>query len=297
MKHSLLTLLFALLFAPLLRAQYGAMTLNPDARSMALGGVTTTVISSSNMIYNNAALASMANNTFQIGTSYYGVKGGNYYAVSGYYQFLGGGALQAGWRRYDYSGGRDTAFDLAYSRRFGRLFSAALTGRYVHYRNGEEQSDNALSVDLSGAFRLPLDLLSRGSSLLVGTKLANVGGYLKGSEGVDSALPVNFTVGAALDWWLRDTHRLCLAVDVSRYFSPDSVKGSQLSMGLEYEFMQFIQIRGGYHAGERDAYYPSYASLGAGIHFMHIRLDLSYLFADKNTFLRNAYSLSFGLDF
>ena len=61
--------------------------------------------------------------------------------------------------------------------------------------------------------------------------------------------------------------------------------------------MQLVQFRAGYHYGERRDYYPSYASVGAGLRILHLRLDFAYLFAQKNTLLRNTYSISFGFDF
>ena len=50
-------------------------------------------------------------------------------------------------------------------------------------------------------------------------------------------------------------------------------------------------------AGERRDYYPSYGSVGAGVRFLHLRLDFAYLIAKKQTLLHNTYSISFGLDF
>ena len=44
-------------------------------------------------------------------------------------------------------------------------------------------------------------------------------------------------------------------------------------------------------------YYPTYGSVGAGVRFLHLRLDFAYLIARKETLLHNTYSISFGLDF
>ena len=37
--------------------------------------------------------------------------------------------------------------------------------------------------------------------------------------------------------------------------------------------------------------------VGAGVRFLHLRLDFAYLIAKKQTLLHNTYSISFGLDF
>ena len=60
---------------------------------------------------------------------------------------------------------------------------------------------------------------------------------------------------------------------------------------------QLVQLRTGYHYGERRDYYPSYWTVGAGLRILHLRLDFAYLFAKKHSLLRNTYSISFGLDF
>lgn len=70
-----------------------------------------------------------------------------------------------------------------------------------------------------------------------------------------------------------------------------------MSVGAEYNLMQLVQLRTGYHYGEQRDYYPSYWTVGAGVRILHLRLDFAYLFAKKDTLLRNTYSISFGLDF
>ena len=108
---------------------------------------------------------------------------------------------------------------------------------------------------------------------------------------------MDFTVGAALDTFLSDAHEITVGTDLGYYFSPSEVRGFQMSLGAEYNLMQLVQLRTGYHYGERRDYYPSYWTIGAGLRILHLRLDFAYLFAKKHTLLRNTYSISFGLDF
>ena len=107
----------------------------------------------------------------------------------------------------------------------------------------------------------------------------------------------NFTVGAALDTFLTDAHEITVGTDLGYYFSPSAVRGFQMSLGAEYNLMQLVQLRTGYHYGERRDYYPSYWTVGAGLRILPLRLDFAYLFAKKHSLLRNTYSISFGLDF
>ena len=134
-------------------------------------------------------------------------------------------------------------------------------------------------MDLSAAYQLPLENVGSYSTLRAGAKLGNLGGYV---HDTDYTLPMDFTVGAALDTFLTDAHEITVGTDLGYYFSPSSVRGFQMSVGAEYNLMQLVQLRTGYHYGERRDY---------------LRLDFAYLFAKKHTLLRNTYSISFGLDF
>ncbi len=297
MKRFWITLLFALAATGAVQAQYDMLVLNPDARSSGMGGVAMTGIGSSHAIFGNASAALFSRIPYQISSTYSGHDGGNYYAVSGYGRLGGRSVLEAGWRMFDYRGGSDMAFDASYSRFVIPTVALGITARYVRYNPDASSSNQALAVDLSASSRLPLPALPENSALLLGAKLANLGGYLNRSVDGQHLLPVNLQVGAALDWWILDSHELTLAADYGYYFTPGVVSGSEISVGVEYNLMQLVQFRGGYHVGQRSRYYPNYGSVGVGLRFMHVRLDLSYLFASRSSLLHNAYSLSLGLDF
>ncbi len=267
---------------------------NPDAKSIGMGGVTMTTWSGSHAIYGNSASAVFTRMPTQISTSYYGQGEFDYYSVSGLHRFDNRNLVQIGWRQYLRTrGNSDMAIDLGYSRRIGEEWALGVVARYMHLRRPETSAD-ALSVDLSAACAHPLENIGSASTLRFGTKLSNLGSYL---QSTDYTLPMELTAGVALDTFLTDVHEITVGTDLGYYFSPATVRGFQLSVGAEYNLMQLIQFRCGYHYGERRDYYPSYWTLGAGLRFLHLRLDFSYLFARKHTLLHNTYSLSFGLDF
>lgn len=265
----------------------------PDAKTLGMGGVAMTTISGSHAIYNNSATAVFSQLPSQVSSSYYGQGDFDYYAVSGYCRFDNVNLAQIGWRQYLRGrSNNDMAVDLGYSRRIGDKWAVGLVGRYMHLKRPETSAD-ALSVDLSAAYALPLENVGSFSTLRAGAKLGNLGGYLRST---DYSLPMDFTAGVALETFLSDAHEITVGTDLGYYFSPSQVRGFQLSVGAEYNLMQLFQLRAGYHYGEHTAY-PSYASVGAGVRILHLRLDFAYLFAEKNSWLRNTYSISFGLDF
>ncbi|WP_418983839.1 PorV/PorQ family protein [Alistipes sp.] len=275
------------------RAQEATLP-TPDAKSLGMGGVVMTTLSASHAIYNNAAMAIFSQSPSQISSSYYGQGDFDSYAVTGMCRFDNVNLAQIGWRQYlRERGNNDMAVDLGYSRRIGEKWAVGVVARYMHLRRPDASAD-ALAVDLSAAYALPLENVGSYSVLRAGAKVGNLGGYFGKT---DYTLPMNLTAGAALDTYLTDAHEITVGTDLGYYFTPADVRGFQLSVGAEYNLMQLFQLRAGYHYGERREYYPSYATVGAGVRFLHLRLDFAYLFAKKNTVLRNTYSLSFGLDF
>ena len=290
----LVTLIAALAVFQTYAQRIEATLPSPDAKAIGMGGLMMTTLSGSHAIYNNSAMAVFSRMPSQISSSYYGQEDIDYYAVSGFCRFDNVNLAQIGWRQYlREHGNNDMAVDLGYSRRMGDNWALGIVARYMHLKRPEISAD-ALAVDLSAAYQLPLENVGSYSTLRAGAKLGNLGGYV---HDTDYTLPMDFTVGAALDTFLTDAHEITVGTDLGYYFSPSSVRGFQMSVGAEYNLMQLVQLRTGYHYGERRDYYPSYWTVGAGVRILHLRLDFAYLFAKKHTLLRNTYSISFGLDF
>ncbi len=265
-----------------------------DAKSLGMGGLTMTTIGASHTLYDNPAMAAFSVSPLQISSSYYKQNDYDFYSVSGTGRFGQRNFAHIGWRQYlREKDNNDKAIDLGYSRRIGTEWGIGIVARYTHLKRPDAKAD-ALAFDLSAAWSHPLENVGTYSTLRVGAKIADIGGYFHYS---DYELPVNCTAGVALDTFLTDAHEITVGTDFGYYFNPAAVRGFQWSIGAEYNLMQFVQLRAGYHYGERRQYYPNYTSVGAGIRFLHLRLDFAYLFAAKDTLFHNTYSFSFGLDF
>lgn len=267
---------------------------SPDAKTLGMGGVAMSATASSHAIYDNPAAAVFSTMPSQISSSYYGQKNADYYAVSGYCRFDNTNLVQAGWRQYlRERGNNDMAVDLGYSRRLNERWAVGAVARYTRLKRPDGSAD-ALAADLSAMYRREVEGIGSHAMLRAGAKVSNLGGYLRSTP---YALPLNLTAGAALDTFLTDAHELTVGADAGYCFTPSHMRGFHCSAGAEYNLMQLLQLRAGYHYGERNGYDPSYASVGAGVRFLHLRLDFAYLFAGKDSPLRNTYALSFGLDF
>ncbi len=291
------TTLSALFFAIGLYAQPISWELpNPDAKVLGMGGVAMTAMSGSHAIYSNAAMAIFSQSPSQVSASYYGQGGEDAYAVSGSCRFDYNNLAQIGWRQLFRGGadGGDLALDMGYSRRINDRWAIGVVGRYQRFSQIVADPANALAVDLHAAYTLPLEHVGKYSTLRAGARLSNLGGCL---GDVYTTLPMRIVGGVSLDTFLTDSHEITIATDFGYCFTPSQPRGFQLSIGAEYNLVQLIQFRAGYHYGESSFYDPSYASLGAGVRILHLRLDFAYLFAARNTLLRDTYSFSFGIDF
>lgn len=289
-----LTILFAALCALLpARAQETLLPM-PDAKVLGMGGVAMTTLSGSHPIYGNSAMAAFSLMPSQVSSSYYRQNGADYYAVSSYGRFDLFNLVQIGWRQYlRERENNDLAVDLGYTRRIGDRWAVGVVGRYARFKRPGDIRDNALAVDLSAAWMMPVEIGSF-SMLRAGAKAANLGGCFGDTA---RRLPMSLTAGAALDTFLTDAHEITVGADLGYCFTPRSVRSFQLAAGVEYNLMQLMQVRAGYHYGEDRYFDPSYTSVGAGVRFLHLRLDFAYLIAKKDTPLYNTYSISFGLDF
>ena len=277
-----------------LRAQEASLPLS-DAKAMAMGGLSTTLLAGSHTIYTNAAAAVFATTPGQLSSTYLAPEGDDFYSVSGFWRLGQVHAIQAGWRQYlREKSNSDMALDLGYAYRINERWAVGLAGRYLHLRRPAGVTFDALAVDLSMLYALPLENLGSYSTLRVGGKLANLGGYLDHSG---LRLPMSATAGVALDTYITDAHEVTVGTDLGYCFTPQQTRGFELSVGAEYNLMQLFQLRAGYLYGEDRIYSPNFASVGAGVRFMHLRLDFAYLFAADSSPLRDTYCISFGLDF
>ena len=265
-----------------------------DARALGMGGVAMASASGAHTLYDNAAMTAFATYPAKFSTSYYGQTDFDYYALSGYLRLGRGHVVQAGWRQYlREKGNRDSAIDLGYSLRLGEQWSVGVVGRYLDLKRYDERA-SALAFDLSAAWQRGVESLGEYALLRVGAKVENLGGFF---EDAPYTLPVSLKAGAALETYFSELHQLTVGVDAGYCFNPSAVRGFQAAVGAEYTLMQLIRLRAGYHLGEKGGYNPSYGSVGAGVTLLHLRVDFAYLLAEKNSWLRNTYSISFGLDF
>ena len=172
------------------RAQ-GTLHMPADAKSMGMGGIRTTTLSASHAIYTNAASAAFSRQRLQLSGSYFSPGDRDCYIASGQYNIDNRNFLLAGWRQYRIDArNNDMSADLGYTRRIDDRWAVGVTARYLRVKAPHAAAD-ALAADLSVLHILPLEGIGHYTTLRIGGRLADIGGWVSGSH---AALPLNLAV-------------------------------------------------------------------------------------------------------
>ena len=267
---------------------------NPDARTLGFGGIETVTTADAYSVFNNPSAMLFGRQKAQAATSFFTLNDKTSYSAAGYYKFNMQHALAAGWTTYELDTYRkNKAVSLAYSYRLNDRVALGLTADYARFVR--LQAGNALSATVSTQAIVPFEDDTDYSTLRLGAKFSGIGGFLDGPAGMK--LPVSFAAGAAYERFFGDAHALTVAGECRYVFSPNTARGVEGGVALEYSLMQLLQFRVGYHGGGEKLYFPNYFAMGVGVRFMHLCFDAGCAIAEKGSPMRNAYSLTIGLDF
>ncbi len=129
-----------------------------------------------------------------------------------------------------------------------------------------------------------------------GVKLAagvsNILGSIESANGIKFRLPASAALGAGYDINFAERHVLEASLDLDYFFSGELAA----SVGAGYTFNDLISIRAGYRYGG-DSVIPSYASIGAGVKVIGIKLDVAYLIAGTDSPMKNTLAVGVGYSF
>lgn len=295
------------------------MSINPDARTSAMGDVSAAVTADAWSVYGNAASPLFGLHTAQVQVSYTpwqrSVESGyNLFSLGGYVLLGKRHALSVGGKMYYQSAldkstspfnpkdennqplevkvtrPNDKAVDLAYAYRISDKVGLALNVGYLHTSNGlVDGTGNAVSLGLALYSSLPLNSITDGSKLNIGAAVSNFGIPFGDTK---LALPMTAKAGASLYVPVTDAHSIEGAVDLGYLYQTADVNNFMANVGLEYSLMQLIKMRVGYM-------YSNYGcfTAGLGLRFVHVQLDASYWVASANCPWRNTFRVGLGVEF
>lgn len=294
------------------------LNITPDARSAGMGNVGTAVSSGAFAFYHNAAAGLFTNEKAELAYSYTPwmrdvVSGSSLHSVGGYYKIGTKQSVVVGFRSFthadvaisDEEGNittrftpKDWAIDFGYSRCLAKNLAMSLTFRYISSDmgtfNGADIA-NAVAFDLGVYYRRNLSLLNERASWALGLQLANIGSKIKYLE-TSYDLPRKAKLGGSLNLPFTDKHALQCAIDMGYMFASSDASAIDASVGVEYTFLKYGILRGGYYLGDNSKGNDSYATLGCGANFYHLRADFSYLMASSTSVLKNTFRFSLGID-
>ena len=318
MKKIILTLVISIVALGVSAQDFA--TINPDARTAAMGDATVAATADAYSIYNNAAAPLFGYQSVQIGYTYAPwvqslYKGSDLMTVAGYLKLGQRHSLSIGGRMFrepklsmdgdssfvptdengnpNYKVGEFTrpngkSLEVAYGLKVCDEVALALTARYLHYANGLGDKYAAMNFDLALYSQLPLSF-REGAMLNLGAQVSNAGFSITKSGFTQ---PLTAKVGASLLTPFGDAHSLLAEVDLGYRFAPVGMKSLIANVGVEYSLMQLLKFRAGYAHNIYD-----YATVGLGLRFMHVQVDASYWASGKMCPWRNTFRVGVGLEF
>ena len=168
--------------------------------------------------------------------------------------------------------------NLGLAYKIGDSFGLSVQGKYIGSKLADANSGTAFAGDV--------DFQYMKNNLKVSAGVGNMGSKLDyGSGGY--ALPSRIKFGVGYDYSMDDKNRLSAAMNAA-YQLPEEVSGIIIGVGGEYTYNNMLSIRAGYSYADAKRVHPGYLSVGAGVHFSGLYIDLSYFVASfpmKNTLL------------
>lgn len=226
--------------------------------------------------------SAVATNMINVGAAYnmnqkFGVAVGFMYGMNPAYDITdAGGAVKGQFKPSDIHANVGLAW------RFLPFLSLGANVGYAASSIAEGYSYGALAADVFA--------MAKFGDVKVTAGVSNIGTGVKSASGAKYALPASVAVGAGYEATFADKHAIEALLDADYYFSGSFAAAA----GAAYTYGDLVTVRAGYRYGGQSPV-PSYASVGAGVKFIGLKLDLAYLIASGPA--KNTLALSLGYTF
>lgn len=304
--------------APINTGASNFLSLIPDARSAGLGGTSVALTQSNNAIFHNAATSVFDSQKRGVSYTFAPVmrdfeSGHSLNTIGGFYKLDKRNVILAGFRYYHYPKvegmevdesvsksfrPKEWSLDLGYAREIISNLSVSATARLIHSDMGTfdgAKSANAVAFDLGAFYQQSFQFMEK-ASWAAGLQVSNIGSKIKYLN-TEESLPAFVKAGGAVDLSFTAMHRLIATADLGYRISPADVRSVGLSAGAEYIFMEHFKARGGYHYGDQKKGDTNYGTAGLGVSYGGAQLDFAWLFAEKESPMKNSFWLSVGYSF
>ena len=170
-----------------------------------------------------------------------------------------------------------------FSYRFLPFLSAGVNVGYASSKLAESAS--------YGAFNADVFVMAKFGGLKVAAGVSDIGSAVSSASGTSFSLPTAATLGAGFQTVAAEKHGIEVNADADYYLAG----AFSAALGASYTYNDMISVRAGYRAGS-ESVIPSFASVGAGVKLMGIKLSVAYLIASDSP-LANTLALGLGYTF
>lgn len=167
------------------------------------------------------------------------------------------------------------------SYRLLKVLSLGANVSYATSKLAEGYSYGAVSADVFAMASL--------AGLKVAAGISNIGTSVKSASGEKFSLPTSVTLGAGYGLSLGN-HGVELSLDADYFLDG----GLAAAVGAEYAMKDMVFVRAGYRYSN-NAPMPSFASVGAGVKFIGIKLDVAYVLGSDT--IGNTLAVGLGYSF
>jgi hypothetical protein len=226
----------------------------------------------------------------------------------------------------------DWCFDAAYSRKLAEHWNIGGTMRFIqsHMLNGNDgyagyKNGNSVAADIGVYYSTAAN--SKNQSWHFGTAITNLGSKMSyGSDDKRYYLPANFSLGAAFETNIEETHHLTFSAELNKLLVPsvdatgvqpdkgvigaafsswrdapggfsEEVKEMIYGFGVEYTYKTILSLRSGYYHESTAKGGLQYATFGLGLHYKDFILNMAYLAPTGGTASANTISNTFKIGF
>ena len=176
----------------------------------------------------------------------------------------------------------DISVNAGFAYRFIENFSIGANIGYATSSLAEGYSYGALAADVFA--------MAKFNSFKVTAGVANIGTAVTSKSGAKFSLPTSAAIGAGYEAVFAEKHSIDVLLDADYYF----MGAFAAAAGATYTFDDMVSVRAGYRYGGNSPL-PSYASVGAGVKFAGVKLDLAYMLASGP--MKNTLAVSVGYAF
>lgn len=143
-----------------------------------------------------------------------------------------------------------------------------------------------------GAFDADVFLMAKFGGFKAAAGVSDLGGGVTSASGAKFSLPSAATLGLGYEAAFGEKNALAVQADADYYLAG----AFAAAVGASYTYDDMISVRAGYRAGA-ESVIPSFMSLGAGVEFAGVKLDLAYLLGVGDSYLGNTLAISVGYSF